>query len=572
MKVLTFDSWGVKLKTIQKENGGFYMKKWIALVCSCMLLFAGCTTKQEGTAGSGQPATDDSVKANELTVAVGAQFTTLDPALNSELINGYVMQHTYSTLFTKDEENNLIPDLAESCEISEDGLTYTVKLKEGIEWSDGVPLTAEHFRYGIVRALTYGAENAWSIYNLVTYLDGAAAYESDDTQDAETLQIPGVQAVDDTTLVFQLIKPCAFFKALLNSYAFMPVRADFAPQHDSTWSFTPGYPSVGPYTLEECNENDKIIVAKNENYYRADEITLDKITFQVMTDMDAQALAFKNNDIDIALRVNSTLPLTYENKDELWKVESPSNYFLVVNSGPTGPEWMQDVRVRRALALAIDKEALVTAVGDPSYYVPLDGYVPNGLKGSEKDFRTESDEKEKLLEYDPEEAKNLLKEAGYDESNPLKITYKYSQTTLHADVAAVLQGMWKSIGVECDLEVVESGVYYNQIFNGDFEIARYGYTASDDPSQFLTLWTTTQQQTPAVDDPEYDKMMDAATYIVDYNEYMEALHNIEHYLVQENVYVIPLFNYGDPMLKKTYVQNTTHVGATPFYGYCTIEK
>ena len=88
------------------------MKKWIALVCSCMLLFAGCTTKQEGTAGSGQPATDDSVKANELTVAVGAQFTTLDPALNSELINGYVMQHTYSTLFTKDEENNLIPDLA----------------------------------------------------------------------------------------------------------------------------------------------------------------------------------------------------------------------------------------------------------------------------------------------------------------------------------------------------------------------------------------------------------------------------------------------------------------------------
>ena len=165
-----------------------------------------------------------------------------------------------------------------------------------------------------------------------------------------------------------------------------------------------------------------------------------------------------------------------------------------------------------------------------------------------------------------------MKEAGYDESNPLKITYKYSQTTLHADVAAVLQGMWKSIGVECDLEVVESGVYYNQIFNGDFEIARYGYTASDDPSQFLTLWTTTQQQTPAVDDPEYDKMMDAATYIVDYNEYMEALHNIEHYLVQENVYVIPLFNYGDPMLKKTYVQNTTHVGATPFYGYCTIEK
>ena len=123
MKVLTIILMGVKLRTIQKENGGFYMKKWIALVCSCMLLFAGCSTKAEGTAGSGQTSTQDPVKTNELTVAVGAQFTTLDPALNSELINGYVMQHTYSTLFTKDEDNNLIPDLAESCEISDDGLT-----------------------------------------------------------------------------------------------------------------------------------------------------------------------------------------------------------------------------------------------------------------------------------------------------------------------------------------------------------------------------------------------------------------------------------------------------------------
>ena len=119
-------------------------------------------------------------------------------------------------------------------------------------------------------------------------------------------------------------------------------------------------------------------------------------------------------------RVNSSLPLTYENKEELWKVESPSNDFLVINSGPTGPEWMKDVRVRRALALAIDKEAMVTAVGDPSDHVPLDGYVPNGLKGAEKDFRTESDEKEKFLQYDPEEARRLLKEAGYDETNPLK--------------------------------------------------------------------------------------------------------------------------------------------------------
>ena len=160
---------------------------------------------------------------------------------------------------------------------------------------------------------------------------------------------------------------------------------------------------------------------------------------------------------------------------------------MLINSSESGPQWAQDVNVRRALALAIDKEALVSAVGDPSYYVPLNGYIPNGMMGAEKDFREESDEVEKFLEYDPETARQLLAEAGYDENNPLHITYKYSQTTLHADVAQVLQGMWAAIGVECDLEVVESGVYYSQIFNGDFEIARYGYAASDDPSQYLSL-------------------------------------------------------------------------------------
>ncbi len=245
---------------------------------------------------------------------------------------------------------------------------------------------------------------------------------------------------------------------------------------------------------------------------------------------------------------------------------------MLINSGESGPQWAQDVNVRRALALAIDKEALVSAVGDPSYYVPLNGYIPNGMMGAEKDFREESDEVEKFLEYDPETARQLLAEAGYDENNPLHITYKYSQTTLHADVAQVLQGMWAAIGVECDLEVVESGVYYSQIFNGDFEIARYGYAASDDPSQYLSLWTTTQQQVAAVDDPEYDRMMDEVSYIADYDEYMQAMHDIEHYLVQDQVYLIPLFNYGDPMLKKTAVQGVVTSGSTPFYGYCTITE
>ena len=195
-----------------------------------------------------------------------------------------------------------------------------------------------------------------------------------------------------------------------------------------------------------------------------------------------------------------------------------------------------------------------------------------GLAGAEDDFRLEQDAREKYLEYNLEEAKALLAKAGYDENNPLKIVYKYSQSQLHADVAQILQQMWGNAGIDCELQVVESGVFYNQVDNGDFETSRYGYSAGDDPSQFLNLWTTGQQIVASVDDPVYDKMVDEAGYLADHAEYMNALHAAERYLIEENVYLIPLFNYNTPALKSTAIQGVEMWGLTPFYGHCTVQS
>ena len=295
-----------------------------------------------------------------------------------------------------------------------------------------------------------------------------------------------------------------------------------------------------------------------------------QITFLVMTDADAQALAFQNNETDIALNITATLAESYSNPEELWNVPQISSYFIALNSGESGPAYLDDVNVRRALALAIDKEALVAAIGSEDYYRVLHGYVPYGLNGATSDFREEQDAVERFLEYDPETARQLLAQAGYDESNPLSITYKYSQSVLHADVAQILQQMWEAVGIQCELQVVESGVFYNQIDNGDFELARYGYSSGDDPSQFLNLWTTGQQIVAAVDDPVYDQMVDEASYLVDHTEYMNAMHAAERYLIQEQVYLIPLFNYNTPALKKTSVQGVEMWGLVPYYGKVTL--
>lgn len=561
-------------------------KQFLAVLLSasmCAGLLAGCgsssegqteaDTKTEAGTNEGGSETAEDGEPVEVTVGVAQQFTTLDPGLSTETVNRFAIAHMYSGLYKKLEDGSVVPELAaEEAEVSEDGLTYTVKIKEGLTWSDGEPVTANDFVYAVNRNLTYGAENGFVTDKLVRYLEGAEEYLADTEVDLSTFSFAGVEALDDTTVVYHLKTPCAFFTGLLCGSAFLPLREDVAEPGFSEWSVEPGYPVTGAYVLDYCNENEKVVLTKNENYYDAENVTVDQITFQVMPDMDAQAAAFKTGDIDAALSINASIVATYENPEELWNRPQQSVYSIDLNSGETGPEALKDVNVRRALAVAINREEIVKAINAGDFYTPLYGYVPHGMMGAEKDFREESDEKQKFQEYDPELAKELLAEAGYDESNPLTLRYKYSNNSIHADVAQMLEQMWKAVGVNIELDVVESGVFYDQVDQGDFDLARYGLSCTNDPSEFLNQWTKAMQPVPAVADDAYDQMMTDVTKIIDRTDYMNELHEIEKYLVEDQVYVIPLFDFNEPALKSEHLKGVYMVpGDVPVYSYAYFE-
>jgi oligopeptide transport system substrate-binding protein len=561
-------------------------KQFLAVLLSasmCAGLLAGCgsssegqteaDTKTEAGTNEGGSETAEDGEPIEVTVGVAQQFTTLDPGLSTETVNRFAIAHMYSGLYKKLEDGSVVPELAaEEAEVSEDGLTYTVKIKEGLTWSDGEPVTANDFVYAVNRNLTYGAENGFVTDKLVRYLEGAEEYLADTEVDLSTFSFAGVEALDDTTVVYHLKTPCAFFTGLLCGSAFLPLREDVAEPGFSEWSVEPGYPVTGAYVLDYCNENEKVVLTKNENYYDAENVTVDQITFQVMPDMDAQAAAFKTGDIDAALSINASIVATYENPEELWNRPQQSVYSIDLNSGETGPEALKDVNVRRALAVAINREEIVKAINAGDFYTPLYGYVPHGMMGAEKDFREESDEKQKFQEYDPELAKELLAEAGYDESNPLTLRYKYSNNSIHADVAQMLEQMCKAVGINIELDVVESGVFYDQVDQGDFDLARYGLSCSNDPSEFLNQWTKAMQPVPAVADDAYDQMMTDVTKIIDRTDYMNELHEIEKYLVEDQVYVIPLFDFNEPALKSEHLKGVYMVpGDVPVYSYAYFE-
>ncbi len=557
------------------------LTRYAAALSAAALLLAGCGSSApsgtpETTTPDSAPETAPAESRDSMTVAVFSQFTDMDPATNGELVNSYVLHHMYATMFRMDSEGQPRPELCTDHVVSEDGLTHTFTIREDAVWSDGTPLTADDFVYSYLRALSFGVDSANAVYDMTVYIEGAQEYNEraltvGDSFDCltEDHSYVGIEAPDAHTLVLRLKMPCTFISTLLCSGAWTPVPQS-TPQHDNQWSFNPGYPVSHGYNMTEININDKCVLVKNDSFYDADEITMPEIVWQVVPDSESQHLAFEAGDLDVATEVSADTARSYEGTDSLWVAMDPSTYAIIINTGEKGPEWAKDVRVRRALAMAVNQEYVSEVVGS-TFYPVLKSYLPFGLEGVNGDFRQErDDEGGYTLVYNPEEAKNLLAEAGYDESNPLAIEYYYSTNSMHNDVATCLEQMWSAIGVKVTFRAVEAGVYYDGWYAGDYEIARYG-VALTHPITAMNSWTTGYQQVATVADPVYDQMMADIQATVDAKEALRKTHEIEDYLIDQEAHLIPMFQFTMPMLKNPELDGCEMHVSYPYFGYASFK-
>ncbi len=535
------------------------MKKFASL----LLAFAMTVGMLTGCGGDSGTSSTGEAPAQEVTVAISSTFATLDPALISTTHMAHVYGNMGSNFYRTDVNGVLQYDLGENMEKSEDGLTYTFTIKEGLKWSDGEPLTAEHFVYGIKRAIGYGPDNAYTKKNLVNFIAGAeeAANAAMDVADMTNV---GVTALDDTTFQVTLSTPCPYFERIFSGNVTSPMRPDFALEHDSSWSVNGTYPSSGPMVLESISPEEEAVLVKNENYWDAENVTLEKATFVVMTDSTAQVNAFRTGDIDIAMSVPSEVATNAEYESNIVMPEKyVSNYFVLINSGPKAQvEALKDENVRKALALAIDKDTMLNILGGKAN-VRLDGYIPYGFEGVDgNDFRDEKS----YGEFNLEEAKSLMEAAGYNENNHLKFEYLYSNSQFHADVAQILQQMWSQIYVDVELKSIEMGVFYDYVDNGDFTTCRYANNDSTDPLSYFQLFTTDSQidGCQAITDPVLDQMVEEAYQITDHDEYIAKLHEIEDYFVEEKQYVIPLLTQNSVVLVQDGIEGLwLTVGGSP---------
>lgn len=548
------------------------MKKLLASTAALAMVattLAGCGGNGDITAESGK---------TNLTVAVGGDFALPDPAIVDDSITANVLAQCYDGLYKLDKDGNVVANLATDLpEISEDGTVYTIKIKDGLTWSDGTPLTAEDFVWSWMRAMTTEGYYTNFMYNYIagtTHMvekDGKQV-EMPYTDMADLEKNMGVKAVDDTTIQITLKMSAPYFTSMLTNTVFYPVNKNEVGSDvsKSEWvkNASADDPIVtnGAFEITGVNIKDAITLAKSDNYADKDNVKLENIEFKVMSDLDSQTQAFLSGEVDFATAVN----VEQVNNDEqlqghVYKIDPfVCNYYVLVNAGKENKETtdglkaLKDPEIRKAISMAIGRDVARNAYGyGDDYSYDLYALIPSGIPDAEgNDFYEQGG---KLITDDVKAAKEIMESKGYSADNMLKIEYKYNNLATHKAVAEAMQNSLKEIYVDLQLNGYEKEAFFGDRDAGNFELARHAMTADYlDPMCYLSMYVGASTSGNTVDDATFEQMVNEANQLSG-QERMDKMHEAEAYLIEEG-YIIPLFGYTEPFLK---VKNLTGITSSP---------
>lgn len=482
---------------------------------------------------------------------------SLDPALAQGTHESWVLENVFEGLMTFDENGELVPGMAESYEISEDGLTYTFTLRDGVTWSNGDPVTAHDFEFAWKRALDpeLAADYAYILY----YIKGGEAYNSGSGSRDDV----AVKALDDKTLEVTLEAPTAYFLQLTAFYTYYPVNKNVV-ESNPDWAKDPStHISNGPFKLVTWEHNAKLILEKNELYYNAQKIKLDGIDLDIIEDQNTAWQKYEGGEYDILVDVPTAVVAQFKaNNDPQLNIGSQvGTYYYNVNPAVKP---FNNVKVRKALSMALDREIIVNNITQGGQ-IAAEGVVPYGLKDETgKDFR---DGVGNLIEFNPEKAKQLFEEGlaeegmTVDDFNNAGIVLLYNTSESHKKIAQAAQEMWRqNLGINIGLENVEFQVKLDREKAGDYHISRGGWIGDYmDPMTLLDLWWSESSFNDVnYNNPEYDRLIEESKATNDQNIRMENLRQAER-LIMEDMAVIPVYFYTQPYVMKDNVDGVFYI-------------
>ena len=532
-------------------------KRVLSLVLAVAMVAAlvmGCGEKKT---------TDDTNKKAEkqLTVQIGPNPETIDPALNSAVDGGNMILHTFECLLAYDKDGKIVGGQAEKWEQSEDGLTWTFTLRDGLKWSDGTDITAEDFVYSWQRVCDpkTAAPYAETVLGMVEGYDKAIAGE---------VEALGVKAVDAKTLEVKLSAPCTFFDSLAAFATLSPVQKKTIEENGDAWATkAETYVSNGAFTVTEWVPDSHIIVSKNENYWNKDAIKLDSIKFVLMEDANAAYSAYKNGDVLMIKDVPTEEIPSLEGNDE-FKVETICGTYYISLNDAKAP--FDNVNIRKALSLAIDRAYVAGEIMQGTYQPAYNFMGPGWADPVGGEFMANANGGKTYISEDYEanlaEAKKLMEAEGYSADNMMKFTYSTNDAGYHKAVAEYLQQAWKDIYVDVKVEVVEWSSFTPMRRQGQYDASRNGWVADYfDPSNMLDLlYSTNGNNDGKFEDADYDKAMETSRTTVDAEARSKALHEAEDVLM-EKAACIPVAYYTDFWLQSPKITGMWHTATGYWY-------
>ncbi|MBS4456591.1 peptide ABC transporter substrate-binding protein [Tuanshanicoccus lijuaniae] len=483
-----------------------------------------------------------------LNLVTTSEPPTIDPALASDSSSGAIIKNVFEGLTTL-KDNKAVPGVAESWDVSEDGLVYTFKLRDS-KWSNGEPVTAGDFEYAWKRVLN--PETASEYSSLLYIIEGAQAYNTGKGKVEEV----GVKAIDDKTLEVKLTAPVAYFLELIAHYTFMPVHQKTV-EGDENWAMEAGdgYVVNGPFVLSEWNHSSDYVLSKNANYWDAKNVSLETVNVQ-MVESEATANAmFQNGDIDYLGSPYQTVSLdaidSYKADGRLNVADYAAIYWYKIN---TTDKVLGNANIRKALALAIDRKGLVTNITKGEQQPAL-GYVPSTIAGFEKDRGYFKDaDFEKAKEY----LAKGLKELGMKDASELTVSISINTSEAHSAIAQYIQEGWaKNLGINVNIDNSEWQVYLDKINVKDYQIGRLGWIADyNDASSFLGMYDSADNgnNDTGWSNEEYAKLIKDAESETDAAKRTELLKQAEALIIDE-MPVIPLYYYTNLSVKKDNIKN-----------------
>ncbi|UZH06079.1 peptide ABC transporter substrate-binding protein [Heyndrickxia coagulans] len=529
------------------------MKKWSLLMAFVLVLSSilGACGSKSNTASGGTK----NVK-QEMTVNAMTEPPSLDPALATDTTSGWILDHIFEGLYTRDKKGNVVKGVAKSVKKSDGGKTYTFTLRDDAKWSDGSKVTAQDFEYAWKHVLDPSTASSFAFY--MYYIKGAEDYN----KGKGSVDNVGVKALDDKTLQVQLTAPLGYFDKLLTMWTFYPVKKDLA-EKNKNWAASPAqYVSDGPFKLSDWKHNSQVVITKNNQYYDKNAVSLKKVTFKMVNDGTTYYQMYKTGDLDMIMNVPTDVINSVKNSKDYKQTSFFGTYMYMFNVKKAP---FTNAKIRKAFAMAIDRKAItknVTQAGETPAYA----MVPPGAKTDKGDFRKTGGN---YVKENVQEAKKLLKEGMKEEGWKTlpQVTLIYNTDDNHKKIAEAVQEMYKkNLGIDIKISNQEWKTYLDTTKQGNYQMARMGWIGIFvDPTVILDFYLgDSPNNETGWKNSKFDSLIARAKVEQNESKRYELLHQAEKVLMTDMPFMPVYFYTNTYMVSPKYKDVVYYVNRYPY--------